>query len=91
MFLRVRTHDLFVILAPVKEEVVQQSRSCGRTRVKMKELAELVIIIGNVQRVLKARRSDVMAEAAETQHGAVSEQIPDIAEVFAFPREILTG
>lgn len=83
MFLGVRTHELFMILAAVKEEVVQQSRSRGGTRVKVKQLAQLVIIIGDVQRVLKARRSDMMTKAAQAQHSAVAEQISDIAEVFA--------
>lgn len=82
VLLGVGAHKLLVILAVVEEEIVKQPRSGGRTRVQVQQLAQLVVVIRYVERVLKARRAYMMAEAAQAEHRAVSEQIPHIAEIF---------
>ena len=71
----VRIGDLFMLVAVVEEQIVQQPGARGGLRVKAEEAAQQEGVVGHIQRVLKARRTDVVSEFAQTKYRFIVEQI----------------
>lgn len=81
--------DPFVIMPVVEEQIVKKPRARRWFRVKAEEAAQQEIVVGHIQRVLKARRAAVMSEFAEAKHRFIVKKIAYAAVVVVYRGEIL--
>lgn len=71
----------------IKEEVMQKSGTGTGSLIKVEQLAKLIIIVGNIQTMLKTGRASVMSEILHLTDNAAFEKIGNegvILAVFIF-------